>query len=223
VSIPLLGVLMFIALREYFFLAPARPKDRWAILAAYGSIPLALWPVFRGDALAFLAVIPVALFVFLPVLVSISPQAGFVDSVGRLFFGVTAFVFCSAHLGLLVTNLAPTTVELYAIVVLAAELPQRLLGRSIVGVAVGAAAAVLAGTGVGPSAMLDARTAAIAGLLAALGTAVGAFLAEAVSSDLKLGVPASRVGRGALLDRAFPAVYAAPGFFHYVSYVVGPS
>jgi len=71
VSLSVLGVLMFAALREYFFVAPLRPRDRWAILAAYLSIPIALWPEFVGSWMLFLTVAPLALFVFLPVLLAL--------------------------------------------------------------------------------------------------------------------------------------------------------
>src|SRR5260221_13984527 len=49
ISFPLLGAVMFVALKQYFTLTPLRPQDRWAILVAYVSIPLALWPTWAGS------------------------------------------------------------------------------------------------------------------------------------------------------------------------------
>ena len=47
VSFPLLAAMMFAAARSYFSVAPVRARDRYAILASYVSIPLALWPTFK--------------------------------------------------------------------------------------------------------------------------------------------------------------------------------
>jgi len=71
VSFVLLAMWMFAALRSYFFVAPVRPRDRYAILATYLSVPFALWPAFLGSDDMFLATVPVTLFLFIPVFLSI--------------------------------------------------------------------------------------------------------------------------------------------------------
>jgi len=227
VSLPLLGVLMFVALREYFFLAPLRPRDRWVILAAYLSIPLALWAAYHGSRVLFLAGVPMVLFVLIPVLLAVAhPQAGLFESAGRVLVGSIAFVFCTAHLGLMVNGFDHGEIELFGILVLASELPQRLAGRIRLGVelarpALGSAAsAALAsglGAALGPLGDLTRQQGALAGLAVSLGTTAGALLAEGMAQELSLGGATSRFGRGAFLDRTFPAVYAAPAFFHYVA------
>ena len=228
ISVPLLGALMFAALREYFFLAPLRPRDRWAILLTYVSIPLALYPAFQSSGNWFLVVVPVVLLVFLPVLLAVgSPQAGLLESAGRLLVGGIAFVFCAAYLGLMVRGFRHGEIELFGVLVLAAEVPQRLAGRvksgevlarPLFGVLAGAGLAAALGAFLGPLGGISSRQGAVAGLLLAAGTAAGALLADAVAQDLNLGASTSRVGRGAFLDRTFPVVYAAPAFFHYVTY-----
>ena len=51
----------------------------------------------------FLAIVPVGLFLLFPVLLSLgSWQDGLLESLGRMLLGVLLFVFCAAHLGLLV-------------------------------------------------------------------------------------------------------------------------
>ena len=119
-------------------------------------------------------------------------------------------------------------IELFGVLVLAAELPKRLAGRvrpddrlvrPILGLFVGAAAAMCAGYFAGPACGVPTRTAAIAGLFLAGGTAAGAWVADAVAQDLSLGAPSARIGRGAFLDRAFPAVYAAPIYVHFLALV----
>ena len=47
---------------------------------------------------------------------------------------------------------------------------------------------------------------------------MGAFVSEAVMRELMPGSTGVRVGRWAFLDRAIPAVYAAPVFFHYMNH-----
>ncbi len=227
VSLVLLGVLMFVALREYFFLAPLRQRDRWAILAAYLSVPLALWPPVRGSWTLFLVVVPLAVFAFVPALLTIggSPQKGTFESAGRLLLGTIAFVFCAAHLGLAAGTFRHGEIEIFGVLALASELPQRLAGRirpgedllrPVVGVAAGFGLATVIGALLGSLAGTTAVVGAIGGMLVAAGATAGGLLAEAVAQDLDLGASVSRLGRGAFLDRAFPAVYAAPAFFHWL-------
>ena len=46
---------------------------------------------------------------------------------------------------------------------------------------------------------------------------LGATVSKAVAKDLALST-ATILGRGALLDRLVPALYAAPVFFHYLNH-----
>lgn len=225
ISFPFLALLMFMCLRQYFFLTPLRPQDRWAILVSYASIPLSLWPVFRGSYEGFLAATAVLLFVFLPFLVSMaSEQHGFFDSTGRVLLGALVFVLCAAHLGVLAA--APTGhLELFGILALLGDLPQRLAGRqratgvlarTIWGVAAGAATAAVLGAALGPEVGIPAARGAVAGLIVAIAVAAGARVADAVAEDLALGASAPIAGRRAFLDRTMPALYAAPFFYLYL-------
>ena len=229
VALAVLGALMFIALREYFFVVPLRARDRWAIMAAYLCIPLTLWPELGGSWQLFLTLVPVGLFLLLPVLLAVrSSGAGWFESLGRVLAGITAFVFAAAHLGLMVEGFERGQIELFGILVLAAELPQRLAGRvrpddplvrPVIGLFGGVVVALLAGFFAGPACGVPAKVAAAAGALLAVGTAAGALVADAVAQDLSLGAPSARLGRGAFLDRAFPAVYAAPVYVHFLALV----
>lgn len=228
VSLTMLGLLMFAALRTYFFVAPVRPRDRYAMLAAYLAIPFALYPGFTGSEAAFLATVPVTLFLLFPVLLSAGKlREGLLESMGRILLGVLLFVFCAAHLGLLVRWEQLGLLELFGVLVLAAELPGRLTGRfrqgggwarSTFGVVAGAVLAAAVGFWAGPWCGLVEEDGARAGLLVAIAVTMGALVSEAVMHDLSPGAPAGRVGRWAFLDRAIPAVYAAPVFFHYLNH-----
>jgi predicted CDP-diglyceride synthetase/phosphatidate cytidylyltransferase len=190
VSFPVLAVVMFAALRTYFFVVPVRPRDRWAILAAYLSIPFALWPAFRGSTDTFLATVPIVLFLVIPVLLS----------------------FGSKQDGLLV---------------LAAELPQRFIVyvkserswlKSVLGNLFSLVLAIGTGYWLGPWCGLIEEDAARAGGLVALAVIMGSLVSHAVSEDLAVDPASAGFGRGAMVTRMIPPVYAAPVFFHYLNH-----
>lgn len=223
VSFPILGVLMVGSLRAFFFFAPVRAKDRYAILAAYLAVPVALVPVYHNADQAFLALVPAALILALPVLLSFgSTHDGLLDSTGRILLGSVFFVFCTAHLGLLVHQ-PEGRIELFGILVLAVELPQRLAGRPraggaivrpVLGYAVGAGASMAAGWLLAPWAGMTERHGSLVGLAVALAAIAGGLVADAIADDLQLGSRATVVGRASLLNRFAPVLYAAPVYYH---------
>jgi hypothetical protein len=112
---------------------------------------------------------------------------------------------------------------------LGAEVPGRLTGRfrhgggwarSAFGIAAGAVLAAGLGFWAGPWCNVVEEDGARLGLLVAIAVTMGAAVSEAVMQDLAPSAPAGRVGRWAFLDRATPAVYAAPVFFHYMNHFV---
>jgi len=228
ISFILLAMWMFAALRAYFFVAPVRPRDRYAILATYLAVPFALWPAFLASHDMFLATVPVTLFLVIPVFLSIGfAQEGLLDSMGRTLLGVLFFVFCVAHLGLLVHQEPAGLLELFGVLVVCAELPQRLLGRfrpgagwarPAVGIVLGILLAGAVGFLVGPWCGLVEEDAARAGILVAIAGTLGAMVAGAVALDLSQSPSAAWFGRGAFLNRMVPAVYAAPVYFHYLNH-----
>lgn len=227
ISFPFLAALMFAGLREYFFLAPIRPQDRWAILVAYLSIPCSLYPAYIDSYSTFTVVVSVVLVLLLPAVLSAAPrQSGLLDSMGRVLLGSLLFVFCAAHLGLM-AHQPRGRLELFAILVLMAELPQRLAGRPGPGMGFVRSMAALVtaialdmgiGAWLGPLGSVTPMQGTIAGLLVALAVTAGALVAGAVAEDLKLTASSSLVGRGAFLDRSVPAMYAAPVFYNFLKY-----
>jgi predicted CDP-diglyceride synthetase/phosphatidate cytidylyltransferase len=229
VGLPVLGAVMFAALREYFFVAPVRPRDRWAILVCYLTIPAVLVPVYLESYGAFLAGVLLSLLLVQPTALSLgTPRPGLLDALGRVLLGLLVFVFCAAHLGWM----APWgggRLELFGVLVLASELPQRIAGRlrpgevmvrPLAGILLGGAAACGLAVWLGPALGIDASHGIVLGVLVAGSVTAGRTVTEAVSQDLAMAPASSRVGRGALLDRTMPAVYAAPLFFHYLQHFV---
>lgn len=224
-SFPLLGLVMFVALKQYFTLTPLRPQDRWAILAAYVSIPLALWPTWAGSFGLLSAATVIGLFLLIPVLLSITPrQPGLLDALGRLLLGVLVFVFCASHFGLM-TRLPSGSLELFGVTALLADLPQRLTGRirpgeervrPLLGVFVSVGCAAVVGAALAPLAATAPLHGALAGTLVALAMAGGSLVSDAVAQDLLRTQSDAMLGRAAFLDRTLPVIYAAPIFYHYL-------
>jgi predicted CDP-diglyceride synthetase/phosphatidate cytidylyltransferase len=228
ISFPLLAFMMFASLRAYYSVAPARPRDRFAILVSYLAIPLVLWPAYIGAADTFVATVPVVLFLVLPVfLVYGTGERGLLDSMGRTLLGVIFFVFCVAHLALFAGAENHGLLELFAILVLAADLPQRLAGRPhpgqpwfrpIAGIFAGMFLATGLGYLLAPLSGMTDDDGARAGLLVAMAVTLGALVSEAVATELSMMRSAAVIGRGATMTRMVPALYAAPVFYHYVTH-----
>jgi len=223
-----LALLMLGSLRAYFFVAPVRAKDRWAILAAYAAVPLALWPAVFGPTERFLALVPFGLLLVLPALLSAgSVHEGLLDATGRVLIGALCFVYCTAHLGLLIHE--PTgRLELFGCLALTVELVQRVVGRPrpgsgtaapLSGFLVGALLAIAAGWWLSSMAALRPKSGAILGLLVAMAVTAGSWVMEAIASEFKLAPGSARFGRGAFLDRMVSAVYAAPVFYHALPFL----
>lgn len=225
VSFPLLGLVMFVALKQYFTLTPLRSQDRWAILLAYLSIPLALWPTWVGSFGLLSGATLIGLFLLIPVLLSIVPrQAGLLDALGRVLLGVLVFVFCAAHFGLM-TRLPEGSLELFGITALLADLPQRLTGRirpggervrPLIGVVASVVIAAAVGATLAPLTATASLHGGVAGGLIALAMAGGSLVSDAVAQDLLRTQSDAMLGRAAFLDRTLPAIYAAPIFYHYL-------
>jgi phosphatidate cytidylyltransferase len=225
ISFPLLGLVMFVALKQYFTLTPLRPQDRWAIFIAYLSIPLALWPTWAGSFGLLSAATVIGLFLLIPVLLSIVPrQPGLLDALGRVLLGVLVFVFCAAHFGLM-TRLPQGSLELFGITALLADLPQRLTGRirpgdervrPFLGVAGSVVVAGMVGAILAPLSATASLHGGVAGGLIALAMAGGSLVSDAVAQDLLRTQSDAILGRAAFLDRTLPAIYAAPVFYHYL-------
>ncbi|HKQ62511.1 MAG TPA: hypothetical protein VJS92_14565 [Candidatus Polarisedimenticolaceae bacterium] len=227
-SFPLLAASMFLGLRGYYSMAPVRSQDRYAILASYLAVPLALYPAYVGSTDTFFAAVPVSLFLFIPALVALGgPQPGLLDAMGRTLLGVVFYLFCAAHLGLLVHVPHAGVLELFGVLVLAADLPQRLAGRvrpdsgwalPFAGIFLGLLFAGALGYLLGPWCGIVDDDGARAGLLTAIAVALGGRVSDAVMRDLALTSSAAAVGRFSFLRRTVPAVYAAPVFFHYLNH-----
>lgn len=98
----LLGLVSFLAFKEFITLTPARNQDRWAFLWAYVAIPLQyLWAGMAWYGM-FIIFIPVYIFLFLPTrMVLAGHPKGFLRATATLHWGLMTTVFSLSHMAYL--------------------------------------------------------------------------------------------------------------------------
>jgi len=89
----------FFALREFVALTPTRASDYWALVVAfYVAIPLQYVLVAAGWFGLYAVVIPVYLFLLLPVLMALHQDTErYLDRVAKVQWGLMISVYCVSH------------------------------------------------------------------------------------------------------------------------------
>jgi phosphatidate cytidylyltransferase len=102
-SIWILALLCFVALREYFTLVDIRLQDRWGILGAYLSIPFMIIFIQLDAYGIFIISIPIYAFLVIPFLITLGGKEieGTLFSIGVIDFGIFLLVYCIGHIGYL--------------------------------------------------------------------------------------------------------------------------
>ncbi len=103
ISIWILALLCFVALREYFTLVDIRLQDRWGILGAYLSIPFMIIFIQLDAYGIFIISIPIYAFLVIPFLITLGGKEikGTLFSIGVIDFGIFLLVYCIGHIGYL--------------------------------------------------------------------------------------------------------------------------
>ncbi|MEK9660487.1 MAG: phosphatidate cytidylyltransferase [Alphaproteobacteria bacterium] len=239
-----LAFVAYLALKEYFSLVPTRRIDREVLLWVYLAIPLQFYWAHSGWYGMFIIFIPVWMFLLLPaVMVLRGVTDGFLRAIGTLSWGLMITVFTLSHLAFLLTrgdavNPGAGGAGLLLFLVFATQFNDvaqfvwgRTLGRRKVtpsvspnktweGLIGGIATTTLLAALVGPwLTMMDAATSALAGAMVALAGFLGDVTISAVKRDLKVKDSGGLIpGHGGILDRVDSLTYAAPVFFHFVTY-----
>ena len=102
ISTIFLGLIAYLALKEYLSLIPTRRIDRFVLLWAYLAIPVQFYWAYIGWYGMFIVFIPVWMFLFMPMLMALMGETkGFLAAVGTLSWGLMMTVFSLSHTAML--------------------------------------------------------------------------------------------------------------------------
>jgi phosphatidate cytidylyltransferase len=248
VAIVFLGLISYLALKEYLSLIPTRRIDREVLLFAYLTIPLQYyWAAIDWYGM-FIVFVPVWMFLFFPAFMALRGETqGFLRAVGTLSWGLMMTVFALSHIAmLLVSGAVANPVAgglglLFFVVVLTQfnDVAQycwgKLFGRHKVtptvspnktweGLVGGVATTILAAALIGPYlSPMDWKWSALAGGVCAVAGFLGDVTLSAMKRDLGVKDTGGLIpGHGGILDRVDSLTYAAPAFFHFFRYFFYP-
>ena len=247
VAIVFVGLISFLAFKEFLTLTPNRATDRRVLAWAYLAIPIQFYWVYTGRYGFFIIFIPVYVFTLIAFRLLLTERTdGFIRAAATLQWGLILTVFNLSHLGFLfVLPLAVPTqaggAGLFFFVVFLTQFNDvaqyvwgKLLGRRQVipkvspgktweGLVGGVATTTLLAVALAPVFTPFAPLyAAAAGLLIGVLGFVGDVTVSAVKRDL--GVKDSGrflPGHGGILDRLDSLTFTAPLFFHFTRFFYG--
>jgi phosphatidate cytidylyltransferase len=243
-TIILVAVLSYLALKEYFSLVHLRIADRRAMLLAYVAIIVQYHWVYKPWYEMFLIFIPVYMFLIISFrLVLAGETQRFVTSAGKIHWGLMAFVFGLSHLAMFLTlpdreGFAAGPQGLIFYVVFLAEFNDvlqyvfgRRFGKHQLAPRIspkktweGFLGGLICTT---PLAALlrfltpmDWQHALVAGFLIAVLGPVGDLVMSAIKRDVGVKDSGSLIpGHGGILDRVDSLCFTVPVFFHFTYFL----
>ena len=242
VSVAALGLVSFVAFKEFLTLAPTRRADAKVLLWAYLAIPIQYSLAGGGHYGMFNVFIPVYAFLILPMrMVLIGETQGFLRSAGVLHWGLMTTVFCVSHLAFIVAlpdldGYRNTGVGLLFFLVVLTQLNDtvhyvvnRRYGRhsilasirpglSVEGLVAGITLTAIGGVAMAPLfTPFTAAQAFVAGMMISALGFIGFIATTAVERDLGVSESGHFLpGRGGLLERMDSLMFSAPLFFQFV-------
>lgn len=109
ISLFTLGILCFLALREFFSLIQTNRLEQFIYFWAYLSIPFQLYWIHIEWYGMFIIFIPIYVFLFLPFMLILTGKTkGFVSNIGTIQWGLMLMVFGLTHMAY-ITKLSPET------------------------------------------------------------------------------------------------------------------
>ncbi len=242
-----LGLVSFLAFKEFITLTPARNQDRWAFLWAYVAIPLQyLWAGIGWYGM-FIIFIPVYLFLLLPSRMVIAGHPkGFLRATATMHWGLMTTVYSLSHMAYLLalperrgpfgTITGPCLLFLLIFLTQINDIAQFVWGKTLgkrpvlplvspkktwEGLLGGIGTTTLLALLLGP---VFSPMSGFAAIGAGLIIGVFGFLGDVVMSAVKrdIGVKDSGAmlpGHGGILDRLDSLTFTAPLFFHFTYYL----
>ena len=242
-AIVLFALISYLALKEYFTMIPIRIVDRriifWAYLAIIAQYFWA-WSEWYG---MFIIWIPVYIFLLLPFRQVLTGKTdGFLESTGKVQWGLMLFVFSISHMAYLYVlppvDRAVEGMHLLLFLVVLTELNdvyQYIFGkrfgkRKIVpnvspnktteGFLYAVAATSLTALALKFLTPFGTMEALFAGVLIATAGFVGDVVVSMIKRDVGVKDSGGMIpGHGGILDRIDSLTYTAPLFFHFVYYL----
>jgi len=223
----ILGIVSFLALREYFSMVEIRLQDRLALFGAYASIPFMFHFVTTQWYGMFIVSIPVYSFLAIPLLVSLGGRdpEGTVFSVGVIDFGLFLFVYCMGHISYLMSYSIWMAAFLILDVALCDAIHRLLQPRTwpgwrslAAGYGLPLPATVLLTVALSPWTRIPVRHSVVLGFLIPALVMMGRHTGNYVEADLGVAEATVGPGRGQILDNLKSLLFAAPVVFHYLRY-----
>lgn len=242
-SLIFLGIVSFLALKEYFSIIPTRRADRRVILLAYLTIPLQYYFAAIGWYGMFVIFIPVYMFIIIPCrMILVGETKNFLHATGTIHWGVMTTVYCLSHasylLSMQISNLPAGNAGLLFYLVLLTQLndvaqyvwgklfgvhkivPRISPGKTRIGLVGGLLTTAVTGALIAPWLtpfnMLNGLALSI--IMGICGF-VGDVSISAVKRDIGVKDMGNLIpGHGGVLDRVDSLTFTAPIFFHTVNY-----
>ncbi|MFD0985975.1 phosphatidate cytidylyltransferase [Methyloligella solikamskensis] len=244
VAIIFLGLISYLALKEYLSLIPTRRIDRSVLLYAYLAIPIQYyWAAIDWYGM-FIVFVPVWMFLFFPIVMALRGETeGFLRAVGTLSWGLMMTVFTLSHMAMLLVagdteNPVAGGLGLLLFLVVLTQLNDvaqyvwgRMLGRHKVtptlspnktweGLLGGVATTMVIASFLGPFLTpMDVTWSVAAGAVIGVAGFFGDITISAMKRDLGVKDTGGLIpGHGGILDRVDSLTIAAPAFFHFFRY-----
>lgn len=243
-TLAFLGVVSFLALKEYLSMIPTRRADRRVLFYAYLSIPIQYFWIGISWYGMFIIFIPVYVFLFLPLRMLLAGHTEkFLSAAGTLHWGLMVTVFGISHAAYLVVvpeagvvrangpSLLFYLVFLTEINDVAQYIWGKLLGRHPVapkvspkktweGLLGGVTTTVVLAVVLAPHLTpMSVGMSVIAGMIIGFGGFAGDIIISAVKRDIGVKDSGALIpGHGGILDRIDSLSFTAPLFFHFIRY-----
>lgn len=241
----LVGLISYLALKEFISMVPTRRADRRVLLWAYSTIPVQLYFIYIDWLAMFYLFIPLYMFFLIPLrMITIGETEGFLRAAGTIHWGMMATVYSVGYLAALLVlpfsgNPQAGGVGLFLFIVTMTVLndaaqfcfgkafgknkiipkisPNKTVEGFVGGIITTSILSILIAPHLTPLTLVEAF---IAGLVISTSGFVGDVIMSAIKRDIGVKDSGTLIpGHGGILDRIDSLIFTAPLFFHFTVYL----